>query len=487
MYTPTIQKRTTWTLNNMAITSAAPYGYRTRLLLLSLLGLLSCPIYAAPAPTLFAQSAVWQESIDPSQLPDNLPQWEYPTIRSLFYVYRHPLTYQLPFQGNENLFNLQFINALWGPTNNPFSKHQRPAKLFVFYDDNKQFKVYPLVQDSVDKNVYVFDANQANPMLLADWMNSFKLSLANPLELRFTICNGYGSALKDPCDSPYQNELRAIYTAKKPTLRQLKISTISAQRDLNTEWQAAWKSALRTATTTETNLSIQNTSIDWNDLAARNVLLNSVPAWSDYHTISNNFKLVRDLRYFGDKNNPQFLRRITWLYPDDGCWTRAAATVKDLFGPITNTANAYNRPAKIFVFGNLCVQTPNAISGHVAWKYHTAPVIRDERTNTVYVIDPAVNSSGPLSVKKWIEKITDRNGACTTANENLSTIIKFNICNGYGTHPFNECKESDSASIITEGYAAFDQLRFRDLERKRQIELNRDPEEVLGDEPPWEE
>src|SRR5690348_6376007 len=59
-------------------------------------------------------------------------QWEDKTIQSFFQTYKHPEEYKLPHPANTQQYNVQFINAFWGPLNNPFNQYPRPAKAFVF-------------------------------------------------------------------------------------------------------------------------------------------------------------------------------------------------------------------------------------------------------------------------------------------------------------------------------------------------------------------
>src|SRR5687768_12860457 len=48
----------------------------------------------------------------------------------------------------------------------------------------------------------------------------------------------------------------------------------------------------------------------------------AVPTWSDGDILAQ-FPLQRDVRYMTGTNNPGVSRRISWMYPDDGCFSRA--------------------------------------------------------------------------------------------------------------------------------------------------------------------
>lgn len=38
--------------------------------------------------------------------------------------------------------DIQFINTFWDPLDNPFNKHARPAKLFLFFEDQSSDLLY---------------------------------------------------------------------------------------------------------------------------------------------------------------------------------------------------------------------------------------------------------------------------------------------------------------------------------------------------------
>jgi hypothetical protein len=216
----------------------------------------------------------------------------------------------------------------------------------------------------------------------------------------------------------------------------------------------------------------------WKDQEARQKLLGTVALWPNYQVIQANFEKLRDLRYFQDDEIANFPRRISWLFPDDGCWTRASAVIRDLFGPFNNLVNAYERPSKVFAFGNLCANTPNAPDGYVSWWYHTAPIVRDAETNQTYVLDPSMDPYHPMTMEKWAEAIASTSGRCSGS---VSNVDSFNICNGYGTAPYDACQsgyDNETSSMLM-------QREYQYYEKERQISLGRDPEKVLGDLPPW--
>lgn len=186
-----------------------------------------------------------------------------------------------------------------------------------------------------------------------------------------------------------------------------------------------------------------------------------VQLWNS-ENLNTAFENVRDVRFIDDTKNTNFKRRSTWLFPDDGCYARAELAIMNL------TKLEYNSPNKIFAFGNLRANTSNSTSGEVTWWYHVAPIIRVG--NVSYVLDPAIDSKKPLEVNDWLEKMGASPSELTVA-----------ICSSNSYDPYSSCEEKKNKY----DYAYKDQLIFLDQEWDRQIELGRDPNQVLGDSPPW--
>jgi hypothetical protein len=450
-------------------------------------------IFAAPVSfaedqsrSILAASVNWDDAASREKMLENVPKWQYPIIESMFSAYLHPERYQLPLYKDERSFNLQFINAFWGPVDNPFSKYQRPAKVFAFVGDKSIFYMAPLIQDEADGNYYVFDKIQMRPMLLSSWIAVIQNTHGPSFRIHFSVCNGYGAFPSDTCrDRSYQNEIADIKPKTANDLKTMSTPILipSAHRDSHEDWRTKINSDHLVGAMDNNTLNIYKSSAAWSNETARKKLLNTVATWADFKTIQSNFEKIRDIRYFHDTKQVGFLRRISWLYPDDGCWTRASAVIKDLFGPISNIANQFSRPSKIFAFGNLCANTPNSPDGKVTWWYHTAPIIRDKQTNQSYVLDPSIDAKKPLAVEKWIEAISTGDGAC---KEEFASVNRFNICDGYGTGPYSSCHEPSRVDFATESTAVLGQPNYQVYERQRQVRLGRDPDVVLGVMPPWE-
>lgn len=188
----------------------------------------------------------------------------------------------------------------------------------------------------------------------------------------------------------------------------------------------------------------------------------SVPMVTTYDELMQMFNFVRDTRFLHADDNPSFDRRISWLYPDDGCFARAALSVSMLDN------EHLIKPAKIFAFGDLIVQTPYSSSGYVSWWYHVSVIVN--YMGVIYVLDPALDPQGPIIVEDWYNKmgeVSEINGA---------------VCNPSAYDPFDDCLK---ATTKAEKRALSDQSVYLDKEWSRISRLGFDPNDVLGAHPPW--
>lgn len=187
-----------------------------------------------------------------------------------------------------------------------------------------------------------------------------------------------------------------------------------------------------------------------------------VPKITSYVELLSMFYYVRDSRFLFEKNLPYFARRISWLYPDDGCFARAAMT------GISLEAAQFTRPAKIFAFGDLSVQTPYSSKGEVYWWYHTAAVVN--YMETIYVLDPSLDSERPMLVGDWYNSMGAEND------------LKGVVCNPLTYDPFDYCYKISSKS---DTYARTDQSKYLEKEWSRMQNLGYEPLQILGNNPPW--
>lgn len=191
--------------------------------------------------------------------------------------------------------------------------------------------------------------------------------------------------------------------------------------------------------------------------------LPAATAWPSQEEMLERFKRFRDLRFLDDRSHPDFLRRSTWLYPDDGCFARAALAILNL-----DKWN-YEIPNKVFVFGDLAVKTKNSPDGEVTWWYHVAPLV--EVDGQKYVLDPAVEPEAPLLLKDWLARMSPDPATLEVA-----------VCGSGSYTPYDACaKETDHV----EDLAGQEQSQFLGAEWQRLKKLGRSPESELGDFPPW--
>lgn len=190
---------------------------------------------------------------------------------------------------------------------------------------------------------------------------------------------------------------------------------------------------------------------------------NQIVKWPSKEYMQKSFEAVRDERYLYTNDLPEFARRISWLYPDDGCFARAAMAASKLIEWKIPPVN------KIFIFGNLRVQTENSPHGQVTWWYHVAPLVSVD--GEAFVLDPAISPNEPLPLKSWVE---------TQTSDVMS--VKLSVCKTDAYVPGDSCQ---SPSARDSQDAPGDQNEYLGMEWSRTVDLERDPYKVLGDEPPW--
>lgn len=170
------------------------------------------------------------------------------------------------------------------------------------------------------------------------------------------------------------------------------------------------------------------------------------------------FEKIRDHKPLFDQGGRA--RRLTWLYPDDGCYARAEMMAGEM------SRSGHHQPMKIFVFGNLAVDSPFALGGRVYWWYHVAPVLRVG--HKVYVLDPAIDSSGPLLVDNWLGRMNSR--------------VEVSVCSVQSYDPESPCFGGGPGQL---NRAQRDEEFFLGAEWQRVLDLGRSPEDDLGGRPPW--
>lgn len=200
-----------------------------------------------------------------------------------------------------------------------------------------------------------------------------------------------------------------------------------------------------------------------------------LPTFTDYD-LWNQFLATRDLRYLidADPNHPTPTpRRISWMYPDNGCFARAEQV--DVL--IENAQKP--RPYKLFAMGDLRVFTDNHPSGRVEWGWHVVPVVKNT-AGEVIVLDAALSPCRPLPWKEWLALMvnnidtgfTNPAGGEGVALGDSWSYIPWSLASGEPSHSAESKADEEN--------------RFMRLEYDRQKDdLNRDPNVVLGASPPW--
>lgn len=190
--------------------------------------------------------------------------------------------------------------------------------------------------------------------------------------------------------------------------------------------------------------------------------LPDITSWKSLEDLQERFEDIRDERFLTTPARPDFPRRIAWLYPKDGCFARAALFNRTAFRKFIPI------PQKVFAFGNLKVKTPFARSGVVGWWYHVAPIV--EVGTTKYVLDPSIESTRPLKLKEWLERMGNP-GA-----------MKVAICDSGTYSPSDSCeRKTDGIELRAEQV----EKKYLSLEETELAKLGHESERSLGEEPPW--
>lgn len=167
---------------------------------------------------------------------------------------------------------------------------------------------------------------------------------------------------------------------------------------------------------------------------------------------------VRDKRLLKDSKGRN--RRLTYLFPDNGCFARAEMVTAEA------GRTGQVKPAKIFVFGNLAVRTDFHPDGLVTWWYHVAPVLRVG--SEAYVLDPSMDFRRPLPVSEWVKM--------------MDSAVDVSICSSHSYDPDSLCNHKAGSQAQR---AANDENFFMVEEWNRILDLGRNPDYDLGDYPPW--
>lgn len=126
---------------------------------------------------------------------------------------------------------------------------------------------------------------------------------------------------------------------------------------------------------------------------------NVMPTWPLTIEELNAFATeAAQIRMHNNPNSGNFMRRGPWLYPNNGCYAKAAHV------SALALQKGFQQPGKIYAYGNLEFNSPYAKNGRrVYWRYHMAAayVFNGE----VMVIDPGISSS-PMTQEQWFSHIS---------------------------------------------------------------------------------
>lgn len=165
------------------------------------------------------------------------------------------------------------------------------------------------------------------------------------------------------------------------------------------------------------------------------------------------FNYVKNTRFIQNIQSPIQRRKLSWKFPDDGCYVRAELMTRFI------TERRMPPTMKIFVFGDLAVRTPNSPDGVVRWWYHVAPIYRVGKD--VYVLDPSVETRRPLLVQEWRERVSLE-----------SKVKSFALCSQHSFDPYDSCR---SPNQLTTENVIYQQYEFLNYEWERIVQMGRDP------------
>lgn len=171
--------------------------------------------------------------------------------------------------------------------------------------------------------------------------------------------------------------------------------------------------------------------------------------------LQERFEKIRDEKIVKASNGE--LKKASWLYPDDGCFARAAIANRNAFHML------YPVPDKVFAFGNLRVKTANSPRGVVGWWYHVAPIV--QVGGKKFVLDPAIDHGRPMELIEWLSAMGNPQK------------MKVSICKSGSYSPGDSCdKETDGLELrglqTEKHYLKLEEIRMRTLGRSQELAAN---------------
>ena len=192
--------------------------------------------------------------------------------------------------------------------------------------------------------------------------------------------------------------------------------------------------------------------------------ISNIQSWDNISQVNDIFTSGRDSRFLIlDFEKALDKRRILWMFPEEGCFVRAEVLKNHI------EKLGFPEVKKLFVFGDLGIESPNIVKGNVTWWYHVAVAVKVD--DKMMVIDPSISDDKPLTVAEWSNKLS-------STPEDLT----YSMCDADTFGPLHSCTNPPRfTAYITD----FLQAIFLRLESSNLVTLQRDPLQELADNPPW--
>ena len=180
----------------------------------------------------------------------------------------------------------------------------------------------------------------------------------------------------------------------------------------------------------------------------------NVPQWNSLEEMQERFEKIRDKKMLSYEGKE---RRIPWLFPKDGCHTRAALFIKE------SEREGHIKPMRVFLFGVLEMRSRYIVGGVINPWFHSAPIVKVNEQ--VYVLDPSLDFDHPLTVEEWAFKMTPD-----------FTSVNFSFCSGDTYLPTSNCF---SPKVISEEKLELEAQLYLRFEWNTLKYLGYSPEELL--------
>ncbi len=153
--------------------------------------------------------------------------------------------------------------------------------------------------------------------------------------------------------------------------------------------------------------------------------LKDLPDWVSPEEAELRFETIRDKKFLSFEGEK---RRIPWLYARDGCHVRATHFIQEA------DRLGFEKPKRIFIFGELEIRGAVVPYGAVRPWFHAAAIVKVNEKPMV--LDPSISFTEPLSLEKWIS-YTKRG------------IVNFAICSADTYLPTSNCSNPSLSDMST--------------------------------------